>query len=237
MTNLRRVLENLNRTATRNLIAAASIDQQLGRQLAAFNRSNLILNMPRIYDSAFQALDDPFLRRALNVSNEIQKIAQSASLLHATHFQEIAQATQNLDLFSRKMSADLAAFRLTFQHISASNIFENLFRILQQSEDAAEAFKSAGWPIAPSMPRSLREKVIKMHAQGQTSYASQSIIGYYRRNHHEHLTNAVSKWVNNHLFAPRMRIINAALEAHCDGKYILSIPTLFPLIEGICNDY
>jgi hypothetical protein len=34
-----------------------------------------------------------------------------------------------------------------------------------------------------------------------------------------------------------MRIFNAALKAHCEGSYMLSVPALLPQIEGILNEF
>ena len=34
-----------------------------------------------------------------------------------------------------------------------------------------------------------------------------------------------------------MRIIKDALDAHCESKYTLSVPALFPAIEGILSEY
>jgi hypothetical protein len=135
------------------------------------------------------------------------------------------------------MSADLAAAALSVQQTISLGVFDDLMQLLQAHQDAAEAFKAAGWPIAPSMPFELREHVVTMHKQDKTRYISRTLIGYYQRNNHQHLIEAVASWEPHPLFAPRMHILQDALQAHCRGLYTLSVPTLVPQIEGVLNDY
>ena len=124
MTYMQRLIEEINRRTTRN-------DQLVRNTLEAINRINSSFQIPRIYD-VLQTLDNSFLRRALDVSHEIQKVVQSVSIWHDAHSQQIAEMTRTFDVLSRKMSADLAVFRLSFQRIISSDIFSNLFRILQR---------------------------------------------------------------------------------------------------------
>jgi len=87
------------------------------------------------------------------------------------------------------------------------------------------------------MPGELRGRVVELHKQGKTQYASQSIMGYYQRNNCENLARMVDDWESRPLFEPRMHILRDSLEAHREGKYTLSVPALMPQIEGILNDY
>lgn len=58
------------------------------------------------------------------------------------------------------------------------------------------------------------------------------------------INDFMSTWVEEHLaeieerlcsaYPHRSNIIRAALQAHREGKYELSIPTIFPQVEGIC---
>lgn len=119
----------------------------------------------------------------------------------------------------------------------ALGIFDGLIQLIEAQEGAAEAFNAAGWPIAPSMPSELRERVVRMHKEGKTRYMSSAVMGYYRRHGHQHLIEAVESWQSHPLFAPRMHVIKDALSAHCEGKYTLTVPALVSQIEGILSQY
>jgi hypothetical protein len=228
-------LELFNQSVLQQAVEAASIGQRFSQQLAELNRINFSIDIPRIYTAL--RVDTSSLMRAFDVSSEIVRFTQSISVWQEAYTQQIAEMTRSLDAVSQRFTADLAAFRLAFQNIVSSDIISDLIKLLQENEDAAEAFRETGWPIAPSMPKQLKDRVVKLHKQGKTRYASQTILGYYRRNHHHNLTLTVESWQEHPLFAPRMHIIQRALEAHCNGNYILSIPALLPLVEGILNNY
>ena len=87
------------------------------------------------------------------------------------------------------------------------------------------------------MNRELRERVVLLHQQNKTRYISQVILGYYHKNNFEKLKGAIATWETNSLFSSRMHIFRAALKAHCEGTYTLSVPALLPQIEGILNEY
>lgn len=224
-----------NNSTLRQFAEVASTGQKFSQQLAELNRINFAIHIPEIY-TALQ-IDTSALMRALDVSNEILKMVQAVSVWQESYMQQIAEMTHRFDAVSRRLTADLAAFRLSFQNITSSGILSDLIRLVQEDTDAAEAFKEAGWPIAPSMPKQLKGRVVELHKQGKTRYASQTIMGYYRRNNHQNLVSTVEGWQNHPLFAPCMHIMRDALEAHCNGNYTLSIPSLLPQIEGILNDY
>ena len=62
-------------------------------------------------------------------------------------------------------------------------------------------------------------------------------MGFYQKDSHRHLVETVETWNGHPLFAPRMHIIKDALQAHCEGRYTLSVPTLIPQIEGVLSDF
>ena len=135
------------------------------------------------------------------------------------------------------MAAQAAAARLAFQEAASLGIFRRLQALIDEHRDSATAFKEAGWPIAPSMPYELRSRVTSMHKAQRTRYISRAIIGYYQRQDHKHTRQAVRAWASNELFAPRMHILMDALDLHCQGRYVSSVPTLMPQIEGILREY
>jgi len=141
--------------------------------------------------------------------------------------------TESLSLVGKRIAADFAAMNLSALNLSSLGVFDKLAKLLEYHKDSAEAFKSAGWSIAPSMNRELKEKVVLLHQQNKTRYVSQVVLGYYHRNNFERLKNTVATWETNPLFSSRMHIFKAALEAHCNGTYTLSVPALLAQIEGI----
>ncbi len=188
-------------------------------------------------DFCVPRIESTLLIRALDLSLDIEGLVRPALEWRNTLTQQIQDMTRSLDSLSQRIIADLTAASLTFQEILATDIFDDLFEFLRVQEDAADAFKAAGWPIAPSMPTALRDRVVRMHQAGRTRYISRSILAHYQKDGNAHLICAVRSWRGHALFAPRMRIIEDALQAHCDGRYTLSVPALAPQIEGILSDY
>jgi len=234
--NINKSLELFSQSALQQVVESAFPRQQLSQQLADLNRINFSIDIPKIY-TALRVIDTSSLMRAFDVSSEIVKFTQSISGWQEAYSQQIAEIARNLDVISQRFTADLTAFRIAFQEIVSSGIINDLKLLQQESEDAAEAFKETGWPIAPSMPKQLKDRVVELHKNDRTRYASQTILGYYRRNNHRNLKLTIESWQSHPLFVPRMHIIHDALDAHCNGNYTLSIPALLPLIEGILNDY
>ena len=117
-----------------------------------------------------------------------------------------------------------------------SPAFDLLKERMKLDEETVRAFQTAGWPIAPSMPMSLRQRVIELHKNGKAKFASQVILGYYHRKAFQNLKGMVISWQSDTLFAPRMHIFNDALDAHMKGQYTLSVPALMPQIEGILSE-
>ena len=215
----------------RNIGRTASINQQIIEQF-----SRLTIPVP-VVDLRLPAIDTSLWVRALDVSESIVKLVQPVFEVQEALARQVQEMTRGLDDLTRRMSADLAAAALSVQQTISLGVFDDLRQLLQAHQDAAEAFNAAGWPIAPSMSFELREHVVTMHKQGKTRYVSRTIIGYYQRNNHQHLIETVESWKVHPLFAPRMHILQDALQAHCRGLYTLSVPALIPQIEGVLNDY
>lgn len=199
------------------------------------NQINLSTLVPDIY-SAIPKIDTSSLVRAFDVSNEISKLFLGTTW-QETFAQQVNEFTLGLDTVTKRISIDISAFRLALDSIITLGIFGDLQGLIQFDEDAMEAFNAAGWSIAPSMGRELRERVVELFKQKKTRYISRVIMGYYHRNEYENLDSMVDSWRDHDLFIPRMHIIGDALDAHRNGKHTLSVPTLLPQIEGILSDY
>jgi hypothetical protein len=226
----------LNKSALQQIAEATSASQRFGQQLAELNRINYSIHIPQIY-AALPVIDTSSFTRAFDVSNKIFEMTRAASVWQESFTRQITELTRSFDAASRRLTADIVAASLSFQSIVSSDIIGDLIKLVHENADAAKAFKEAGWPIAPSMPKQLKGRVVALYKQGKARYASQTIIGYYRRDNHCNLVSTVEGWQDHPLFATRMHIIRDALKAHCGGRYTLSIPALLPQVEGILNDY
>jgi len=157
-------------------------------------------------------------------SRETDRIVQNLEALRPM-LSQIADATKSI-------TAQLVA-----AHKIAADMFQSLRERLELDEGMVKAFNSADWPIAPSMPPALRQRVVELYNRGEKAHISQVILGYYRGAHHKYLIQAVNDWHKNRLFEPRMHILADALSAHCEGRYTLSVPALMAQIDGLLIDY
>ena len=174
------------------------------------------------------------INRAVTQFSQMYQLAQSA--IEPLH-QHLAQHAASMNAVSRQLATNIAAARIAFDNLIDTNLLNRIQQRIKLDQDSVDAFNSAGWSISPSMPQSLRERVVSLYYSGKTAYISQTILGYYRRRENIHLIETVNSWQSNALFEPRMHILNDALDVHCEGRYTLSVPALAPQIEGILNDY
>lgn len=105
------------------------------------------------------------------------------------------------------------------------------------SGEVRKAYRNSGWPIAPSMPVAFNRYVVELDRKGKAKQAWRKILGYYHRDNFWSLKAMVESWEEVPAFQPRMPIIYDALDAHCQGKYTLSIPALLPQIEGLLSEF
>ena len=175
--------------------------------------------------------------RAFSISDSIVRLIQPAFEAQNLLAEQVRETLGGLHDSMQRISADLAAATISVQQTSSLGVFDNLKQLIQAHQDAVEAFKAAGWPIAPSMPSELIERVVSMHKRGKTRYISRTIMSHYQRDNQRCLIETVESWRSHPLFALRMRILDDILQAHCRRQYTLSVPALVPQIEGILNDY
>jgi hypothetical protein len=136
--------------------------------------------------------------------------------------------------FIESMRASLAA-------ITDSEWFKAFRETIDELDRESHLIKptllAAGFWITPSISYPLLLRIRERYAAGDlTTAALQSIfVETYRADDCRALRGMVQKWQRNPLFAARMPIFVDALQAHCDGKYTLSIPALLPQIESIAS--
>jgi hypothetical protein len=179
----------------------------------------------------------------LQVSRDIEESLAVLQKTLQTQYKPYIEAAINqaaLPLILETQKSLATSTRLIIDSLTSTlNLpaLQKLRERLELDEATVEAFKKAGWVIAPSMPIDLRKRIIKLHRTGNTITASQVIIGYYHRDSYRNLIAVVDSWQSHKLFAPRMHIIRSALAAHCRKEYVLSVPTILPQIEGILIDF
>ena len=220
--------EEACRSCTKQLTSIFAINDYLSQQFSAVNLTNFHVEIPDIYIdlTKFSAGQ---LAEIANLAGQISLLASESA------FDQIRELTSGLDIITKRVAADIATFRIISAQLSYH--FSALFAPITETKEVVDAFKAANWPIAPSMPEKLKSRIVYFYNTGKIRYASNAIIGYYRRNEFINLSDAVNKWATNPLFATKMHIFLPALRAHKQGDYVLSVPTLLPQVEGILNEY
>lgn len=219
----------------KNLSQFSLIGKRLSGLITSANLFNYKIQIPEMYYSLHINMAE--WAKAIVISSEVFESIKTLSNWSDNYSKQLESMTASLSLIGKRIAADFATINLSALKLSALGIFENLEKLLDYHEDSANAFKAAGWVIAPSMNRQIREKVVVLYHQNKTRYISRVILGYYHKNNFEKLKCAVAAWESNPLFSSRMHIFRDALSAHCKGTYTLSVPALLPQIEGVLNEY
>lgn len=228
---------------------ASQLRTQISWPYNFIDNLNVSLRLP-IVDFDIPQIDASPILQAVTVSEQIAELLKPSLMWQEEFSKTISTLVRDLpsptELFAANMdflnpiklfTANLVAFDLSAIALPMREIFGNLIRSIEENEEIAEAFKRCGWPLAPSMPNELRERVVQLDKQDKSRYVSNVILGHYHRNQFENLIEMVESWRTHPLFSSRMHIIDDALDAHKTGKYTLSLPSLLPLIEGILNEY
>ena len=122
---------------------------------------------------------------------------------------------------------------------TVSETFQALGTVIERakavSPEIAEPLCRAGFWVVPSAPLGMWLAVKAMQDQGEATPQNvrQLVVTWYREDDCELLKAMVDGWSRNPYFVHRRDIIRDALQAHIDGKYTLSVPTLLPVAEGI----
>jgi len=224
-------------TATRSSAIAALGKQLAGSFAPQFDVSNL-LPLPSTDFLSSYLLDLTDVFKGIFAQADIYAaITEPLTRIHKEYATNIASIASSLADVYKPLLADISAVNLAFNSLASSETFKRLRRDLEQDQETVEAYKAAGWPIAPSMTPSLRLAIRELHSEARLRFASAKILGYYHRDRHAKLMATVAEWADHPLFRPRMHIIRDALDAHRDRTYTLSIPALLPQIEGILIEY
>lgn len=241
----RKHLDELDKSLLQIGLIGEAVQHQVATITSLMNHLTSNVSLADFFSPSIQILDicsslrisSAELERVLEISSGVFESLKGVSALSDTYTSQINLLTGDLSLVGRRMVADFAAISMSAFNLSSLGVFDELAALFEFHEDSVEAFKSAGWTIAPSMSRELRERVVDFYQRNMTRHISQLIVGYYRKNGFEKLNGAIAAWETNPLFTSRMHIFKAALKAHCEKTYTLSVPALLPQIEGILNEY
>lgn len=112
-------------------------------------------------------------------------------------------------------------------------------RLRKEVKLTAKVMRKTEWWFCPSLSGNLPtiSIAVESYTRGNRRSITQMMKKIYQSNECTYLKEVVEGWSDNPFFGPRMHIIRDALEAHINGKYNLSIPTLLPQAEGIAGDY
>ncbi|REK16518.1 MAG: hypothetical protein DWQ37_07315 [Planctomycetota bacterium] len=89
------------------------------------------------------------------------------------------------------------------------------------------------WPAPALMPYPLSAIAAECHNRNLPE-ARRILVDYCTN---DFLRGLTSEWNANPVFADREQLFQDAIDAHCSGKYTLSISTLLPHIEGVVTDW
>ncbi|MBE9508140.1 MAG: hypothetical protein IMY86_08825, partial [Chloroflexi bacterium] len=124
--------------------------------------------------------------------------------------------------------------------------FVQLGKVVKQRLDAAELDAQVAGPllaqanlwIPPSASLDLL-RALRELAEGEDATpeaVEELFLEYFGDDEWAALREMVSSWEGNPHFEDRMPIMSDALQAHINGRFTLSVPTLLPHVEGITSN-
>lgn len=100
-------------------------------------------------------------------------------------------------------------------------------------QEADEILLNLGWWIYPDWAIPSLNNIIKAHKAGKDGEIEKEILKYFDE---KKLDEMEENWKSNSKLSHRMPILEQAVWAHKQGKYILSILALLTNVEGIINE-
>ncbi len=174
-------------------------------------------------------MDNFPLEKMIQNNKQLQEELSKVSEILKPAFEISAEISKNIKPILEAIS------QLSEPLEQISRTFSLYFIPFQKRQRVVKAFQECNLWLAPSMIE-LCDKITELYYDGKKEIIPDIILSYYQENEWNKLKNTVSHWEQNSFFQPRMFILYDALEAHINGKYTLSIPTLLPHIEGIALD-
>ena len=166
----------------------------------------------------------------------LRSVVAPASSIIAEALKPLSSELLVVGQLQRQMSEWMQSFYAAYEEL-----FEPLRALAEGIGEGAkvkEAFEAGRLWIAPSMSGALVARVLKLHEEGAGPGVIASVVSRsYARGGWAPLVGAVERWGRNPLFKRRMPIFRDALEAHREGRFTLTVPTLVVQVEGICGQY
>ena len=223
--------------AIMNTVSSSSALSALHTQLSSFVADSYLPFPSSDFLSSFRLDMSGAVQAIFNQTDFLSTITEPMRQWQDDQLKYIASFASSFADAYKPIIADISSLNLAFSSLASSDVFRKLQREMEEDEETVDAFKAAGWPIAPSMTSKLRGEIRTLAKEGRERYISAKIIGYYHRNHYARLNEAVASWESHPLLAQRMHILRDALSAHQERRYTLSVPALFPQIEGVLIDF
>jgi len=166
----------------------------------------------------------------------LRRIVSPAGSIIAETFDPLRWQLPVISQLQHQMSDWMQSFYAGYEHLFRP--LDSLAAQIGEKDKIKQAFESARLWLAPSMSRRLVSRVLELHEEGAGPGVIASVVSrFYARGGWAPLTGAVDRWGRNPLFKRRMRVFRDALEAHRQGRFTLTVPTLVGQVEGICGQY
>lgn len=182
-------------------------------------------NMARIPESVFRQVS--LVQNLLSSfpMDYFKRIAaeqgRMVTMLKQVDYSSLTRAIASIQSPFLKLSEEIAKTQKYFKE--ADNIIREANTILF----------NLGWWIYPEWAFPSLSKIINAHKEGKDNEIEKAIINYFDD---KKLDEMFNNWKHNKRLTQRIQILEQAVWAHKQGKYILSICALLPQVEGITNE-
>lgn len=178
----------------------------------------------RLARGVFLELPDPLKQIALGPDlSHLNAISDSVA-------REIARYESAMDQVARTFAGyQELGRRIAQEGVRFTNILE---RLDTQTARFVRIMVEMGWPPPGQIPVSLISTVVEMDERGELDREElqDALLAFFDE---EELLNLVDGWGARQHLSPRLQILRAAVDAHIERKYELSVPAILPQIEGV----
>jgi len=194
-------------------------------------------------------IDTEWLRPSLDIARQFQEsvVASLQPVLDDWQSQQresLAVVQQQLEV-AQIAASSIKALSETFTDLASiiRQAWKPLHAMLQEAQLEADeiepVFSQAGFWLSPSTPYRVFVTTRSLYRSGRLTpdIVKRIMVAVYRKDHGGAIREMIADWYADERFARRRHIVDAALNAHLAGDYVLSIPALLPQIEGIVIEF
>jgi len=194
-------------------------------------------------------IDTEWLRPTLDLARQLQETAVVSLQPMLDDWQsqqrDILAAVQQQLEGAQITASSIRALNETFTELASviRRAWEPLHALLQQAQLEADeiepVFSQAGFWLSPSTPYRVFVATRSLHRNGRLTpdIVKRIMVAVYRKDNGGTIREMIADWYADERFARRRHIVDAALNAHLAGDYVLSIPALLPQIEGVVIEF